>query len=56
MTRRVLLLPLILLPLAACEIGVSAGYNLPRTDACRDAHTNPGKPIDPACLDAIGGP
>jgi hypothetical protein len=55
MTRRFPLLLLILLPLAACELGLSVGYNLPRTDSCRQAHSLPGKPLDPACLDAIGG-
>ena len=54
MIRRFLLLPLLLLPLMSCEVGLSAGYNLPRTDACRDASSLPGRPIGTDCLDDLG--
>jgi hypothetical protein len=40
--------------LAACEAGVFFGYGLPDNDACRDAASQPGKPITTACLDSLG--
>ena len=42
------------LMLAACEAGVFLGYGLPDNDACRDAASQPGKPITTACLDSLG--
>jgi hypothetical protein len=40
--------------LAACETTLSLGYGLPDNDACRDAASQPGKPISTNCLDSLG--
>ena len=44
----------IALPLAACETDLFFGYGLPDNDACRDAASQPGKPISTDCLDSLG--
>jgi hypothetical protein len=42
------------LALTACEAGVFLGFGLPDNDACRDAASQPGKPIAAECLDSLG--
>jgi hypothetical protein len=42
------------LALASCEAGVFLGYGFPDNDACRDAASQPGKPITAECLDSLG--
>jgi hypothetical protein len=44
----------IVLPLGACETELFFGYGLPDNDACRDAASQPGKPIGTDCLDSLG--
>jgi hypothetical protein len=38
--------------LAGCEAGLSFG-GLPSNDACRDAESLPGQPINSDCLDSL---
>jgi hypothetical protein len=51
MLYRFLALALVLL-LAGCEAGLSFG-GLPSNDACRDAESLPGQPINSDCLDSL---
>jgi hypothetical protein len=50
---RFLLLAAVALQLAGCEVGLFFG-GLPSNDACRDAESLPGHPINSDCLDSLG--
>lgn len=53
MLCRVLIFVALASQLAACEINLFLGYGMPRTDACRDVSSLPGKPISTDCLDSL---
>jgi hypothetical protein len=52
MPYRFLALAVAALLLAGCEAGLSFG-GLPSNDACRDAESLPGQPINSDCLDSL---
>ena len=53
MLCRLLLLAGLAAQLSGCEAGVFFG-GLPSNDACRDAESLPGQPINLDCLDSLG--
>lgn len=53
MLDRLLALTGVALLLAGCEAGLFFG-GLPSNEACRDAESLPGKPINSDCLDSLG--
>jgi len=53
MLHRFVLLAGLALQLAGCEAGLFFG-GLPSNEACRDAESLPGQPIDSDCLDSLG--
>ena len=52
MFYKVLALALLALPLSGCEAGLFFG-GLPSNDACREAESLPGQPINTECLDTL---
>jgi len=53
MLYRFLLLAGLAVQLAGCEAGLFFG-GLPSNEACRDAESLPGQPINSDCLDSLG--